>query len=313
MKKEWFGKLKNYLLIILSATLIFTAVKLYHEKQENTRQYELFLSNFYYELSSTNRVLHSIVEQPPEENDLEQGLLQIERGLERTSLMLDVGRKLITKPITQTYLFSDHPIGQFADDDTLTSDEVHYLKNLMKNLDAIQARLYSEETRQVNTDLSISAFNNILDDSGPDSEFLTLNKSVAIPFEIVDQEHAPNQIQNWIRHNKSSEEKKVFIVDGNTYIVMISDHDHKMEITDINRTGDIIAVYHDINSVQSEESFDATIAKLEMETERSFQFTTPVEEEDTHIENTENMGTSSKISDSASVKVELISPERLPN
>src|SRR5699024_2895240 len=165
--------------------------------------------------------------------------------LERTSLMLDVGRKLITKPITQTYLFSDHPIGQFADDDTLTSDEVHYLKNLMKNLDAIQARLYSEETRQVNTDLSISAFNNILDDSGPDSEFLTLNKSVAIPFEIVDQEHAPNQIQNWIRHNKSSEEKKVFIVDGNTYIVMISDHDHKMEITDINRTGEIIAVYHD--------------------------------------------------------------------
>lgn len=315
MKKELFGNIKNYLLIILSFALIITGVQLYQEKQESRRQYELFLNHFYFELTSAIQSLHSVLETPLEGNELEQALLHVEQDLERTDFMLDAGSHFANRNIGHASIFSDHPIMQFADDNTLTNEEMRYLENLNKDLDTIQTGLYSDETKQENPNLSIHAFNNVIRGSGLNSGFLTERKSVAVPFQVISPEQAPDRIRKWIEQNASAEQKKVFNVDGRTYVLIVSGHRREglqqVEINDMVRRGDGIAVAHEreeqsIQSQVDEQKTTVAIAKLEIETGRSFQFTTPLE---TDEENENPAGNNT--SHSASAAAELVSPEEL--
>lgn len=316
MKKRSFGKIKTYLLIIISFALIITGTQLYQEKQESKRQYESFLNHFYFELTSAIQSLQSVLEQPLEGKDLEQALLHVEQDLERTDFMLEAGSYFVDRDIGHTSIFSNHPINQFADDHTLTNEEVHYLENLKKDLDSIQMGLYSDETEQENPNLNIHAFNDIITGSKLKSGFLTEHKSVAVPFHVIDLEQAPERIRKWLEQNAYTEQKKVFLVDGKTYVLIVSGHEqdgfHRVEITDMTRTGSGIAVAHEIEeqSIQrdtSEQKPTVVIAELEMETGRSFQFTTPLEID----EENEDTGDNDMIHVSGGAVAEFVPPEKL--
>src|SRR5699024_2630970 len=316
MKKESLGKIKNYLLVIIFIALVITGVQLYQERQEDKRKYEWFLNQFYFELTSSVQSLQTVLEKPLRGKGLEKALLLVERNLERTDSVLDSGSNFVDQNIGHTSIFSNHPIMQFADDNTLTNEEVRYLQKLKKDLDTIQTGLYSDKTGQENSNLSVRAFNDIISGSGLDSDFLTDRKFVAVPFQWVEVEQTPERIQKWIEQNASVEQKKVFLVDGRTYVLVVSggrqDGFYKVEITDIARTGSVIAVDYEsekqsIKSDDAEQKSTVAIAKLEMETDRSFQFTKPLEVDD------ESEYTEGNSSPHVSVRfaTELVSPEKL--
>src|SRR5699024_12531724 len=96
MKKESFGKIKNYLLVMMFIALVITGVQLYQEKQVDKGKYELFLKQFYFELTSSIQSLHTVLEKPPlSGKDLEIALLLVERNLELAEYMLESGSDCI--------------------------------------------------------------------------------------------------------------------------------------------------------------------------------------------------------------------------
>ncbi|MFD1363134.1 MULTISPECIES: hypothetical protein [Bacillaceae] len=316
MKKLPLDKIKTCLLILVGFALVVTGVLLYQEKQESKRQYEIFLNHFYHELTSVMQPLDSILEKSLEGKELEQALQQVEQNLEATDRVLNAGSLFVDRDIaSHVSFFSNHPINQFADDNTLTNEEVQYLENLKEDLDTIQMGLYSDETGQENPELSIRVFNDIITGgSGHDSGFLTEHKSVSVPFQMIDPKQAPERIQKWMEHNTSTEQKKVFLVDGRTYVLIVSDHGqnsfHQVEITEMARTGGGIKVAYEseeqsVHGDNVKQELAVAIAELEMETERSFQFTSLLE--DKQNEN----GSNSTSHVSVTAEAELVFPEKL--
>jgi hypothetical protein len=321
MKKGLFGKIKTYLLIILSVALIITGVQLYQSKQESQRQFESFLNQFYSKLEAARRSLDSVLEHELEGNDLEQALLQVEKNLEQTDLVLDAGGHFVDREIfSHMSIFAYHPINQFADNSTLTDAELRYLQNLKKDLETIQNGLYSNETGQENRNLSVQHFNDIIRGSGLESGFLTEQKSIPVHFQVIDPKQAPDRLQKWLERNETEEQNKVFLVDDKTYVVIVAGHRqdglNQVEITDmVLKRGGIDVNHQNVESDDTKQEYSVTIAELE-ETERSFQFTTS-EEIDEGKESPENtqQTSASVITDtqqtSASAITELVRPEKL--
>jgi hypothetical protein len=317
MNKNSFGKIKSFLLVILSVALIITGFQLYQNNQESQRQFESFLNQFYFKLESAISSVDSILEQPSEGNDLEQSLLQLDRDLEQTDLILNAGYRLIDREIYgHTFLFSNHPINHFADNNRLTEDELNYLEDLKKDLKTIQMGLYSDETGQENRNLSIQRFNDIIRGAGDDSDFLTQHQSVKVPFQVIVPEEAPERIQKWLERNATGKQNKVFLAEGKTYVVIVGgksqNGSNRVEITDMALKRSGVDVTH--QTVQSDDAsnFDAVaIAELK-QTELSFQFTASVE---TKSVRTDDVSESTNIADaqysSAQATVELVQPEKL--
>ncbi|MFA1819095.1 hypothetical protein ACDX78_02630 [Virgibacillus oceani] len=312
MKKESFSKIKTYLLIIISLVLIITGVQLYQKNQESQRQYESFLNQFYFKLESAMSSLDTVLEQELEGNNLARALLQIDQSLEQADLILNAGSRFVDREIYgHTLLFSNHPINQFAENNTLAEEELQYLENLKKDLETIQTGLYSDETGQENPNLNARQFNDVIRGSGLESGFLTEHKSIPVPFQVIEPEQAPERIQKWLEKNESVEQSKAFLVDGKTYVLAISGYGedglNQVEITDmVLKRGGIDVTHQIVQSDDAKQEDAVAIAELE-EMERSFQFTTSVEIE----EEFESTGRSNTAQAGAEAFVELVPPEKL--
>jgi hypothetical protein len=312
MNKKTSGKIKTYLLILVSLALIITGVQLYQENQESKRQYDLFLNQFYHKLESAMSSLDTVLEQPLEGNDLEQALQHFEKNLEQTDLVLDAGGRFVDRQIySHMSIFANHPINQFSDNNMLTDVELQYLENLKKDLETIQTGLYSDETGQENPNLSVHRFNDIIRGAGLESGFLTEHKSVAVPFQVIDSEEAPERIRKWLEHNVTEEQNKVFLVENKTYVVILTGHGRdglsQVEITDmVLKHGGIDVTHQSVQSDGASHKDTVAIAELD-ETERSFQFTTSVEID----EEFESTGRSNTQQVSGQASVELVPPEKL--
>ncbi|GAB3790258.1 hypothetical protein [Virgibacillus kimchii] len=315
MKKESFGKLKTYLLIILSLVLIITGVQLYQANQESQRQFESFLNQFYFKLESTISSLDSVLEQQLEGNDLERALLQLDRDLEQAALILNAGNLFVDRAIG-SHIFSNHPINHFADHNTLTDEELHYLENLKKDLETIHTGLYSYETGQENPNLSVHRFNDIIKGSAHESGFLTEHKSVAVPFQVIDPGEAPERIQKWLERNETEEQHKVFLAKGKTYVVIVAgqgqDQLNQVEITDMAlKRGGVDVTHQTVQSNDSSHKDIVAIAELE-EMERSFQFTTSVEPKSVKTDDVfESTNNANAEYSSAQASFHLVRPEKL--
>src|SRR5690625_2996069 len=315
MIKKSFGKIKTYLLIIISLVLIFTGVQLYQEKQESQRQFESFLNQFYFKLESTINSLGSILEQPLIENHMEQALLQLDRELEQTDLILNAGNLFVDREIG-SFIFSNHPINHFADNSTLADEELSYLKDLKKDLETIQMGLYSDETGQENSNLSIHRFNEIIKGSGHDSDFLTEHKSVAVPFQIIVPEEAPEPIQKWLERNETEEQNKVFLAEGKTYVVIMDgqrqDGLNRVEITDmVLKRGGVDVTHQTVQNNDGSSDDIVAIAELE-EMELPFQFTTSVETKSVKTDEIfESTNSANAQYSSSQATFELVRPEKL--
>ncbi|TFJ93229.1 hypothetical protein [Lentibacillus salicampi] len=312
MKKESLGKIKSGLLIVISLALIITGIQLYQEKQENNRQFELFLNHFYFELTDIIRSLNAVLKEPMEGKELEHALLAVKDGLERTDFMLEAGSDFADRDIhAHPSFFSNHPLGQFSDDGMLASEEADYLEDLKNDLDTIRSGLHSDESGQENPDLSIRAFNNIINGSGYESGFLTEHKSITLPFQIVDPEQVPEPIRKWIEQSASEDQKKVFHVDGRMYVLIIPEQAGKYQavITDMTRAGGGIAVTHKIKEQSGDTAQESAmaIAALEMKKARPFQFTTQLESD----EESGNTGNSNAQRVQAGAVAELVPPEKI--
>lgn len=296
--------------------LIFTGVQLNKEKKENKRQYELFLNRFYIAVERPITLIDYVLEEAPEERELERSLLRIEHELEKADELLDAGCTFASLDIGYTQIFTRHPIVQFADGDELTNEEKQYLKDLKEDLQSIRIGMYSDETEQENPNISPYAFKEILRGSNLHSGksysgFLTENRSVPVHFEMIGVEQSPVHIQKWLEKNATEKQKKIFLVEGKTYVVIVLNSE-KIGIKNMYRTGETINVNH-VSQTQNGESNQQSvaIAQIDMEINRSFQFSTPIEEnvEEEDVESNEKSATLHDVSGSATV--ELIPPEKL--
>src|SRR5690625_412232 len=295
--------------MIMLILLIVTGVQLYKEKKENKKQYQLFLNRLYVTVGSSISQIDHVLREVSEGRELERSLLRIEHELEKVENLLDSGRLLASLEIGHTQIFSQHPIVQFSDDDKLTKEERQYLKDLKEDLQSIRIGMYSEETEQENPNLSMEAFNDILSGSQLPSGFLTENRSVSVPFQRINVEQSPEHIQKWLKKNAIENQKKIFLVEGKTYVVLVPDSS-KIEMKTMYRKDGIISVDYTSQNRSKDSEQNIAIAEIDMEINRSFQFTSPMEDvvEEEDVESNNDRTT---LHVSGTATVELISPERL--
>ena len=194
------------------------------------------------------------------------------------------------------------------------AEELSYLEDLKKDLETIQMGLYSDETNQENPNLSIHRFNEIIGGSGHDSDLLTEHKSVAVAFQMIVPEEAPEAIQKWLERNETVEQNKVFLADDKTYVVIVDgqgqDELNRVEITDmVLKRGGVDVTHETVQSNDGSSADTVAIAELE-ETERSFQFTTSVETKSVKTDEVfESINSAEQYSSQATF--ELVRPEKL--
>lgn len=281
MRKIPFKKIQTFLLVVISIALVITSVQLYRAKQENKRQYKTFLNQFYFTLDETIESVDYILdEESLEGDDVKDALARVAQDLDATQLALDAGSRYVDHDIYAIEsIFRRQPISQFAMNDELMTEEEQYLKNLKSDLSAIHEALGLDETRQENPHLSVDEFNNFIKGRGLDSDFLTMDKSLDVPFQVIDMDQAPDRIGKWLAKNESVEQRKAFRVNGQTYVLIIpgDEKDNKQAtITDVVRKSGGITVSYDSHEQidDSERKTPWVIAELESVGNQSFQFTT---------------------------------------
>lgn len=155
--------------------VVIMGIFLYEEKKEEARQYELFLNHFYHELDMTISSIYSVLTLEPElrkkEGILTEILYLIEKRLERTGLQLEAGNYFVNSEIrTETIYFIHRGIPSFGEDGEIDETEKEYLKNLKNELELIRKGMYSKETGQENSNLTIEEFNELVFEVTKNSE-----------------------------------------------------------------------------------------------------------------------------------------------
>jgi len=157
-------KVKTYALILLSGVLVIIFSLHFQKINEDKRQYEAYLNEFYAHLDSTVQSVQYLLSNT-EEMDITGNLMSIENNLETTNLLLRIGDRTVDSNI------NSHPrffVGRITlspanDDRRLTKEQRSELEKVQKGLEYMKEGLYSEQTGQENKDLSAKEFNEIIE------------------------------------------------------------------------------------------------------------------------------------------------------
>lgn len=127
----------------------------------------------------------------------------------------------------------------------------------------------------------------------------SLEKEITkLPFESINLEDVSDRLQKWIGENKSKKAKKVFHVNGKTYVIImlgqkptggydveITQIEHVKNISEGETGNDFISVSHEVKkpekgSVNTQAlTYPVAIAEIDGERKNSFQFTTQIKPE----------------------------------
>lgn len=148
-----------------------------------------------------------------------------------------------------------------------------------------------------------------------------------LPFKKITLEETPERIQKWVEENQSTEQKKVFIVDGKTYVIVLLGEKptggYGVEITQIaDNGGGVISVAHKVTEpeeggmVTQVITYPLAIAEMDGEMDKSFQFTTSLKPEELDERNDPDESASHNVESktqktSGGAKVELNSCTKL--
>ncbi|WP_138420840.1 hypothetical protein [Aquibacillus sediminis] len=156
-------KIKTYALILLSVILVITFSLHFQKINEEKRQYEAYLNEFYAHLDSTVYSVQYLLSNR-EEMDITGNLMNIEHNLETTNLLLRMGDRTVDSNITSHPRFFVGRImpNPLNDDGRLTNEQRSELEKVQKGIEYMKEGLYSEQTGQENKDLSVKEFNEII-------------------------------------------------------------------------------------------------------------------------------------------------------
>lgn len=157
-------KVKTYALILLSGVLVIIFSLYFQKINEEKRQYEAYLNEFYAHLDNTDQSVQYLLSNT-EEMDISGILMSIENNLETTNLLLSIGNRTVDSNITYhpRFFVGRITIEPANDDGRLTKEQRSELQKVEKGLEYMKEGLYSEQTGQENKDLSAKEFNEIIE------------------------------------------------------------------------------------------------------------------------------------------------------
>ncbi|WP_202078729.1 hypothetical protein [Caldalkalibacillus salinus] len=123
------------------------------------------MGHFYSELNTTLSTVEYVSSSPETDEQLLTSLMRVDEGLKRTNLMLEVGSSFINTDISSQPFFFMHRIHhQVNEDGELDEHQWNELKKVKDGLEYMKNGLYSEETGQVDKNISIQEFNQIINE-----------------------------------------------------------------------------------------------------------------------------------------------------
>lgn len=161
------GKLKKlYILLSPILILVLSVVAYQHIQnvQEESRDWELFLNHFYGSLDRSITHIDYLLEQNPENEDLNEGIHDLEVYLVRSDEVLNHSQMFLNGKILDSNFFqsSARIIQPIVEDNVINDKEAEALNELRSKMADAKQEMYSEETGQENPELELEAFNEIV-------------------------------------------------------------------------------------------------------------------------------------------------------
>ena len=159
MKKK--GINTTYVISVLVIILVITLPMLIYAKQEDKKQFESFLNEFYSKLDNTldsvDYLLSSV------DSDISDRLIELDHKLETTNLLLHIGSRSVDSRINDQPRFFIGRIIQNQHNSGLTDEQKSELEKLQRGLKYMKDGLYSQKTGQ-EIKISVKEFNQIIEE-----------------------------------------------------------------------------------------------------------------------------------------------------
>ncbi|MBH0231425.1 hypothetical protein [Halobacillus yeomjeoni] len=180
--------------VVVLTLSIFSYIYYYQDVQEEKKEWKSFVNHFYFSVERSIRSIDAMVEHKPQDEVLKEHIKRLNQELLKADVILEDGNYYVNDLITKTNYFQDltlflyginlrgdidAEVPPLAEDDRLDEQELKLLRTLKGHLSEAKREMYSKETGQENPDMTISAFNQIVErhlDRFPNEIYLDVYK-----------------------------------------------------------------------------------------------------------------------------------------
>ncbi|TMN22097.1 hypothetical protein [Lentibacillus cibarius] len=175
---ERMSKDRKIMIVIIGFLVVFSGIITflnYQDKQEEERQYEVFLNHFYFSVDDSLGRIQHLIEEKPQNEELDKRIQSIRDELLQANTIIRNGSSFLNSEIIPTQFFrysvyflegidikGTAKISPIAEDGALDDKEIKLLKTIAGYLAKAKQEMYSPKTGQENPELTIKELNQII-------------------------------------------------------------------------------------------------------------------------------------------------------